>query len=320
LLKFIRNKTPYYKYYYYYYYIILNKLIDYSINRHIRHYQLVFHVNFLFPSEKVLFLTWKNQTRVILNLYLHTPHKLYIHTYVNIQKPTTTIIPSFIGDDPAEPYHFLFVQVSSVIMGVYLLVSTILGNVYPFSDAVSYALVAVMFLLLMAPLTVPLKMTLFPRNGIKSEQHVGSSSSAGALGSLNDQYNSPEVSELLALGEGTVKQKKRRPKRGEDFTFTEAIVEADFWLLILVYFVGVGTGVTVLNNLAQIGIARGEEDTATLLSIFSFCNFLGGLVEELYHNILSGEWHLLMYEKIVHIVFTCIIYSIFGSLKCKIHF
>jgi len=179
-------------------------------------------------------------------------------------------------------------------MGVYLLVSTILGNIYPFSDAVSYALVTVMVLLLMAPLAVPLKMTLFPRNGTKSEQQVGSSesltqgkdesaapllasSSAAALGSFNDQDDSPEVSELLALGEGAVKQKKRRPKRGEDFKLTEAIVKADFWLLFLVYFVGVGTGVTVLNNLAQIGIARGEEDTTTLLSIFSFCNFLGRL-------------------------------------------
>jgi len=201
------------------------------------------------------------------------------------------------GDDPAEPYHFLFVQGSSVIMGVYLLVSTILGNVYTFSDAVSYALVAVMVLLIMAPLAVPLKMTCFPRNGSKSEspeQPVGSSesltqgkdeitapllasSSAGALGSFNDQDDSSEIAELLALGEGAVKQKKRRPKRGEDFKLSEAIVKADFWLLFLVYFVGVGTGVTVLNNLAQIGIARGEEDTTTLLSIFSFCNFLGRL-------------------------------------------
>jgi len=232
------------------------------------------------------------------------------------------------GDDPAEPYHFQFVQVSSVIMGVYLLVSTILGNIYPFSDAVSYALVTVMVLLLMAPLAVPLKMTLFPRNGTKSEQQVGSSesltqgkdesaapllasSSAAALGSFNDQDDSPEVSELLALGEGALKQKKRRPKRGEDFKLTEAIVKADFWLLFLVYFVGVGTGVTVLNNLAQIGIARGEEDTTTLLSIFSFCNFLGrlggGVVSE--HFV---RWVTLTHaEKIVlHTVFTCISYSI----------
>ncbi|XP_047182747.1 protein NUCLEAR FUSION DEFECTIVE 4-like [Vigna umbellata] len=247
------------------------------------------------------------------------------------------------GDDPAEPYHFQFVQVSSVIMGVYLLVSTILGNVYTFSDAVSYALVTVMVLLLMAPLAVPLKMTLFPRNGTKSEQQVGSSefliqgkeesaapllasSSAGALGSFNDQDDLPEVAELLALGEGAVKQKKRRPKRGEDFKLTEAIVKADFWLLFLVYFVGVGTGVTVLNNLAQIGIARGEEDTTTLLSIFSFCNFLGrlggGVVSEHFvrkKSLPRTVW-MLCTQIIMLIVYLLFAYAISGTLYPAVAF
>ena len=59
--------------------------------------------------------------------------------------------------------------------------------------------------------------------------------------------------------------------------FTEALVKADYWLLFFVYFVGVGTGVTVLNNLAQIGIAQGMEDTTNLLSLFSFFNFVGRL-------------------------------------------
>lgn len=43
------------------------------------------------------------------------------------------------------------------------------------------------------------------------------------------------------------------------------------------YFLGVGSGVTVLNNLAQIGIALGVDDTTTLLCVFSFFNFAGRL-------------------------------------------
>ncbi|CAJ1975610.1 unnamed protein product [Sphenostylis stenocarpa] len=250
------------------------------------------------------------------------------------------------GDDPAEHYHFLFVQGSSVIMGVYLLVSTILGNVSPFSDAVSYALVTVMVLLLMAPLAVPLKMTLFPRNGSKSEspeQSVGpseslthgkdesaepllASSSAGALGSFNDEDDSSEVAELLALGEGAVKQKKRRPKRGEDFKLSEAIVKADFWLLFLVFFVGIGTGVTVLNNLAQIGIAQGEEDTTTLLSIFSFCNFLGrlggGVVSEHFvrTRTLPRTIWMTFTQIIMLIVYLLFAYAINGTLYPAVAF
>ncbi|KAJ1436990.1 Nodulin-like [Sesbania bispinosa] len=200
-------------------------------------------------------------------------------------------------EDSTANCHFIFIQVSSVVLGLYLLVTTIFGNALQLSDTVSYILVAVMILLLMAPIAVPIKMTLFPKRASNSDspdQRLGSSdslvqgrdekiepllasSSAGNLGGFNDQDDSSEVAMLLALGEGAVKQKKRRPKRGEDFKFTEAIIKADFWLLFLVYFVGVGTGVTVLNNLAQIGIAQGEEDTTILLSIFSFCNFVGRL-------------------------------------------
>ncbi|XP_024983892.1 protein NUCLEAR FUSION DEFECTIVE 4-like isoform X2 [Cynara cardunculus var. scolymus] len=40
---------------------------------------------------------------------------------------------------------------------------------------------------------------------------------------------------------------------------------------------GVGSGVTVLNNLAQIGIAQGVHNTAILLCLFGFCNFVGRL-------------------------------------------
>ncbi|RDY03562.1 Protein NUCLEAR FUSION DEFECTIVE 4 [Mucuna pruriens] len=250
------------------------------------------------------------------------------------------------GDDPAEQYHFLFVQCSSVILGVYLLSTTILGNIRPFSETVSYILVAVMILLLMAPLAVPLKMTLCPSRGSKSDspqQRVGSSeilaegkdenaepllasSSAGTLGSFNDQDDLSEVAELLALGEGAVKQKKRRPKRGEDFKFTEAIVKADYWLLFFVFFVGVGTGVTVLNNLAQIGIAQGEHDTTTLLSIFSFCNFVGrlggGVVSEHFvrtKTIPRTVW-MTCTQTIMLVVYLLFAYAIKGTLYPAVAF
>ncbi|BAT76257.1 hypothetical protein LR48_Vigan01g250800 [Vigna angularis] len=201
------------------------------------------------------------------------------------------------GEDSSENSHFLFIQVASVALGLYLLATTILDNFVPMNYTVSFVMLAVMILLLLAPLAIPIKMTLCPRKASASEtpeQHVGSSdflvqdgkvdntepllssSSTSGLGSFNDVDGSAEVAMLLAEGEGAVR-KKRRPKRGEDFKFTEALVKADFWLLFFVYFVGVGTGVSVLNNLAQIGIAQGMEDTTVLLSLFSFFNFVGRL-------------------------------------------
>lgn len=191
------------------------------------------------------------------------------------------------GEDPWERGHFLFVQVASLTLAVYLLTTTILKNFLFLGNTISYIFIAVMIILLMAPLAIPLKMTLFPVVSKKQADQVEGnpdltdslltpSSSAANLGSFYESEDVSEVDMLLAVGEGAVK-KKRKPRRGDDFSFREAIVKADFWLLWFVYFFGVGSGVTVLNNLAQIGVSLGVDDATILLSLFSFCNFLGRL-------------------------------------------
>ncbi|KAK6135511.1 hypothetical protein DH2020_030764 [Rehmannia glutinosa] len=185
------------------------------------------------------------------------------------------------GDDSSENRHFLFIQAASIVLGIYVLTTTVLDDVLTLSAPIAYSFLVVMVLLLMAPLAIPVKMTFYPSNHSKSDNGNAdkiepllkpSSSSAN----IDDSDGVSEVDMLLAEGEGAIK-KKRRPRRGEDFTFGEALVKADFWLLFLVYFVGVGSGVTVLNNLAQIGIAQYMHDTKVLLSLFSFCNFVGRL-------------------------------------------
>lgn len=186
------------------------------------------------------------------------------------------------GEDPSERSHFLFIQFASVLLGFYVLTTTILGDVFSLKGPVSYSIIVVMVVLLMAPLAIPVKMTLYPnpeRLSAVIERPVEEESldrKEPLLASFCENDEVTEVGMLLAVGEGAVK-KKRRPKRGEDFKFFEALIKADFWLLFLVYFIGVGSGVTVLNNLAQIGIAQGVHDTTILLSLFSFGNFVGRL-------------------------------------------
>lgn len=202
------------------------------------------------------------------------------------------------GEDSSVHIHFIFTQAASVFFAIYVVVISITSSFIPLSNAVSYTLVAVMAIFLMSPLAVPIKMTLLPSTTKKSTPPAGSSnslvqeqgnsthvdpllnpsSSATYLGSFseNEDDDGSDVETLIAMGEGAVK-KKRRPRRGEDFKFGEAFIKADFWLLWSIYFLGVGSGVTVLNNLAQIGVAFGVDDTAILLCVFSLCNFAGRL-------------------------------------------
>ncbi|KAM1412883.1 hypothetical protein FF1_025208 [Malus domestica] len=194
------------------------------------------------------------------------------------------------GEDSSEHVHFLFTIAVSVLLAIYLITVTIVQQLVSLSDAISYILVAIMVILLLAPLAIPVKMTLFPsraraessdrlapeEGATQTDPLLTPSSSATHLGSFLEAEYASDIETLIAIGEGAVK-KKRRPKRGEDFKFQEAFIKADFWLLWFLYFLGVGSGITVLNNLSQIGIALGASDTTILLSLFSFCNFVGRL-------------------------------------------
>jgi hypothetical protein len=224
------------------------------------------------PINLLLFLTLGVPAICLLTMYFVRPCE-----------------PSLVESN-AEQVHFVFSQMASILLGVYLVGATILDHVISLNEALNYTLLAIMVVLLFSPLAIPLKMTLFQRNWRKgtSDSEESSptsdndntesllpSSSASNLGSIEDD-ESFDIDILLAEGEGAINQ-KRRPKRGEDFRFREAILKADFWLLFAIYFIGVGSGITVLNNLAQIGIAAGAVDTTISLSIFSFCNFFGRL-------------------------------------------
>uniref|UniRef100_A0A0D6R3L1 Uncharacterized protein n=1 Tax=Araucaria cunninghamii TaxID=56994 RepID=A0A0D6R3L1_ARACU len=221
-----------------------------------------------------------------------------------------------------EHGYFIFIQATSIVFAFYLLTTAIVDDVFSLDKGfISKIFVGLMFLLLLSPIGIPLKLTW---NAIRDdhctdvqkplpmetdrleepllateENRSGSKSVAETLSealpssmpgenetgrenvylcvshpSFIEDWDQPEI--LLAEGEGAVR-KKRRPRRGENFKLRQALVKADFWLLFIVYFCGVGSGVMVLNNLAQIGLAEGLDDVTILLSLFSIANFLGRL-------------------------------------------
>ncbi|KAK9690428.1 hypothetical protein RND81_09G127300 [Saponaria officinalis] len=190
-------------------------------------------------------------------------------TLVRLCSPATAL------EDTSQ--NFLFVQIAGVVLGVFLLATQVLDSTISLGKSVYYSFIGIMVVLMLAPLAIPVKMTLFP-----SERKVVKSVSDPLLTSQSDQNvlegSDSDQNMLLAFGEGAVENKRRRPRRGEDFTFRQAMVKADFWLLWVVYFLGSGSGVTVVNNLSQIGYSQGNgNDTTLLLSLFSFCYFVGRL-------------------------------------------
>ncbi|KAM7257611.1 hypothetical protein ACFE04_013352 [Oxalis oulophora] len=233
------------------------------------------------------------------------------------------------GEDSSTHVHFIFTQAGSILLAIYLVIITFLYDTITLSDAICYILVRVMILFMTYPLGIPIKMTFLPSS--KKFSSLGDDSFGNLVhgdGNLNSTQRDPlltldsfhegeyqytsDTETLLAVGEGAVK-KKRKPRRGEDVKFYEAFIKADFWLLWGVHFLGVGSGVTVLNNLAQIGISFGVDDTTILLCLFSFCNFLGrlgsGVVSEHLARSRALPRTILMKLSLMIMVLTFLLYA-----------
>eukprot|EP00246_Nothoceros_aenigmaticus_P009872 TRINITY_DN2587_c0_g2_i1.p1 TRINITY_DN2587_c0_g2~~TRINITY_DN2587_c0_g2_i1.p1 ORF type:complete len:560 (+),score=49.47 TRINITY_DN2587_c0_g2_i1:111-1790(+) len=217
------------------------------------------------------------------------------------------------GDTGEETSYFFFINVICLAMAFYLLTATLVQDLLPVSHLTSHVLSAVMLFFLLAPLAVPMRylaevacaepQASGPQtakdaaegNGLqepllKEDQFdSGRVDEAGHYGGSSDyplhKSELPPISELeeldtlLLVGEGAVVpgKPKKGPRRGEDFKLRQAFVKADFWLLFLTYFCGVGTGITVINNLGQIGESFGYSDASIFISLVCICNFLGRL-------------------------------------------
>ncbi|OAE28180.1 hypothetical protein AXG93_2515s1180 [Marchantia polymorpha subsp. ruderalis] len=107
---------------------------------------------------------------------------------------------------------------------------------------------------------------------------------------MEDEAAKPDVSErvrrrrlqkastelLKAVAEGAVKTKRRKgPRRGENFTVAQTLVKADFWLLFFTFVCGSGSGLTVIDNLGQMGESQGYADARVFVSLIGIWSFLG---------------------------------------------
>jgi hypothetical protein len=71
---------------------------------------------------------------------------------------------------------------------------------------------------------------------------------------------------------------KRMPLIGEEHTIVEALRTADFWVLFISFLCGVGTGLAVMNNMGQIGLALGYADVSIFVSLTSIWGFFGRII------------------------------------------
>lgn len=215
---------------------------------------------------------------------------------------------------PSDGKCFTFVYGVCVLLAAYLLGVMVVQDLVQVSETVVKIFTAILLLILLVPIVIPISLSFGPEPRPPEEEALlpepqnkgpGKSqldSDEVILSELEDEK--PKEVDLLpaserqkriahlqqrllqAAAEGAVRVKRRRgPHRGEDFTLTQALIKADFWLLFISMIMGSGSGLTVIDNLGQISQSLGYDNAHIFVSMVSIWNFLGrvggGYISEL---------------------------------------
>ena len=157
--------------------------------------------------------------------------------------------------DARENVFFSIFSGVAVIIAVYLLAFDLSGK---HSGIVSKAFATGLLILLVAPLIVPYYIWSTPATPAPAPE----------LAPLIEQPGKEEGKEE----EERVDESRRI---GDEHTIMEAIKTLDFWFLFFSFLCGVGTGLAVMNNMGQIGVAMGFSDVSIFVSMTSIWGFFG---------------------------------------------
>ncbi|XP_061357627.1 protein NUCLEAR FUSION DEFECTIVE 4-like [Gastrolobium bilobum] len=201
---------------------------------------------------------------------------------------------------------FLFIYSICLLLAAYLMGILLLENMLDLEQSTITLLALVLIILILLPIIVPILLVFFsepkshdeetlleqpPVAAATKSMHADDETSAGANHVENEK---PPMPDVLPLSEGprdmvqfqtklfhavtsAVKKIKQKngPHRGEDFTLTQALVKADFWIMFFSLVLGAGSGLTIINNMGQVCQSLGDDNINVYVSVISISNFLG---------------------------------------------
>ncbi|XP_019438652.1 PREDICTED: protein NUCLEAR FUSION DEFECTIVE 4-like isoform X1 [Lupinus angustifolius] len=205
---------------------------------------------------------------------------------------------------PSDEKSFTFVYGVCLLLAAYLMGVMIVQDLVPLNEIVITMFTAILFIILLIPIVIPISLVFSP-NQIPIEEEALLQEQQNSEPGQSQQYSDevilseledekPKEVDLLpalerrkriaqlqskllqAAAEGAVRVKRRKgPHRGEDFTLTQALIKADFWLIFISMVLGSGSGLTVIDNIGQMSQSLGYHNTHIFVSIISIWNFLG---------------------------------------------
>ncbi|XP_057449265.1 protein NUCLEAR FUSION DEFECTIVE 4-like [Lotus japonicus] len=180
------------------------------------------------------------------------------------------------AEENRETQFFNAFNIIAVTVAVYLLVFDISG---PHTHVLSLVFTAGLLILLAMPLLVPFYFVFFKSShGLDREkQSVHEPLLGEETKSVEEKEENHEVSDAIATKVEEV-EIKRKPVIGEEHTIVEMVKTVDFWVLFVSFLCGVGTGLCVMNNMGQMGLALGYSDVSIFISFISIWGFFGRII------------------------------------------
>lgn len=181
-----------------------------------------------------------------------------------------------------ESKYFNMFNIVAVIVALYLLAYDFLGS---HGRVYDMAFTVILLVLLAIPLIIPAYIAIKSWRGSRDQDDVEDQIIEplivqevvpdSQLGQNLAVVAEPSSKEEAAL-DGMVK--KSQPTLGDEHTIFEAIKTIDFWVLFVTFLCGVGSGLTVMNNMGQMGASLGFKDVSIFVSLLSIMGFFGRII------------------------------------------
>ncbi|XP_028805951.1 protein NUCLEAR FUSION DEFECTIVE 4-like [Neltuma alba] len=171
-----------------------------------------------------------------------------------------------------ETQFFNLFNIIAVTVAFYLLAYDITGR---HGRLLSLLFTLGLLILLAMPLLVPLCPFIFKSNLLVSDAEQQIDEPLLAENKVEKQDGSVSGSVTV---EKQVEVNRQQPMIGEEHTVVEMVKTIDFWFLFMSFLCGVGTGLCVMNNMGQIGLASGYTDVSIFISFISIWGFFGRII------------------------------------------
>lgn len=208
--------------------------------------------------------------------------------------------------DESDKSRFSFLYIVGVVLAFYLMAVILIQDSFMISKTISRFFMAVMLMILFLPGLIPLSAGA-PYKGYSALPTEATIVTSPAADRVTPKQQLTERKPLLqhkatssidvpartmdrfldaSKSRNSDTPSKITVKLGHDHTLLQAASTQDYWLLFFAMGCGTGSGLTAINNLAQMAESLGSRSVGAFVALVSVWNFLGrlgsGYVSEYY--------------------------------------